>query len=52
MLRPENVRMLLMGYHGDGGPWRKFLGREALDFSPALLAADAAQALAAMGMAS
>lgn len=49
MFRPENVRMLVAGYHGDGGPWREFLGRAALDFAPALLHADAAQALAQSG---
>jgi len=46
MLRPENIRMLLKGYHSDGSPWRDFLGRKALDFSPALLAADAEQGMA------
>ncbi len=46
MLRPENIRMLAKGYHGDGSPWRDFLGRRALDFSPALLGADAEQGLA------
>jgi uncharacterized protein YbjT (DUF2867 family) len=45
MLRPENVRMLVKGYHGDGRAWREFLGRPAMDFSPALLHLDALQAL-------
>lgn len=49
MLRPENIRMLLTGYHGDGSPWRAFLNRQALDFSPGLLAADAVQALGDLG---
>ncbi|HMW18366.1 MAG TPA: NAD-dependent epimerase/dehydratase family protein [Accumulibacter sp.] len=49
MLRPENIRMLLQGYHGDGRPWREFIGRPAMDFSPALLAADAQQILALPG---
>lgn len=49
MLRPENIRMLVTGYHGDDGPWCKFLGRKALDFSPALLDADAVQALITAG---
>jgi len=49
MLRPENIQMLVKGYHGDGRPWREFLGRPALDFSFALLRADALQALAGNG---
>jgi hypothetical protein len=49
MLRPENIRMLVKGYHGDSRPWREFLGRPAMEFSPALLHADAQQALAQMG---
>lgn len=49
MLRPENIRMLIQGYHGDGGAWRTFLGRQALNFSPALLDADAAEGLAIPG---
>ena len=46
MLRTENIRMLVKGYRGDGEAWRKFLGRKALDFSPALLDADAFEGLA------
>jgi uncharacterized protein YbjT (DUF2867 family) len=46
MVRPENIRMLVKGYQGDGRPWRAFIGRPALDFSPVLLQADARQALA------
>lgn len=49
MLRRENLRMLLTGYHGDSGPWHEFMGRDALDFSPALLSGDAAQALSTLG---
>lgn len=49
MLRPENIRMLVKGYHGDGTAWHEFLGRPAIAFSPALLDADAQQALALMG---
>lgn len=48
MVRPENIRMLVNGYQGDGGPWREFVGRPAIDFSPELLDADAPQALARM----
>jgi len=49
MLRPENIRMLVTSYHRDGGPWHDFLNRQALDFKPALLTADALQALPATG---
>ncbi len=49
MLRPENIRMLVKGYRGDGAAWRKFMGRKALDINPALLAADAAPAVATSG---
>ncbi|HMV05960.1 MAG TPA: NAD(P)H-binding protein [Accumulibacter sp.] len=49
MLRPENIRMLIKGYHADGRPWRDFLGRPAMAFSPALLCADAHQALTQLG---
>ena len=49
MLRPENIRMLVKCYQGEGAMWRKFIGRKALDFSPALLDADAAQALVDTG---
>lgn len=52
MLRPENIRMLVKGYHGDGHPWQAFLGRPAMEFSPALLNEDARQALARIGGAS
>lgn len=52
MLRPANIRMLSQGYRADAQAWREFMGREALDFSPALLAADAAEALAEIGSAS
>lgn len=52
MFRPENIRMLVKGYRGDGGPWREFIGRKAMDFSPVLLGADAAGALADTGRAS
>lgn len=45
MSRPENIRMLVKGYLGDSSPWREFLGRKALDFTPNLLWADAAQEL-------
>lgn len=45
ILRPENIKMLVKGYHGDGRPWREFLGRPAMEFSPVLLHADAQQAL-------
>jgi hypothetical protein len=37
------------GYQGDGAPWNEFLGRPALEFTPALLHADALQALAQNG---
>lgn len=49
MLRPENIRMLVKGYRGDGRPWREFLGRPAMEYSAELLDADAQQALARMG---
>ena len=49
MLRPENIRMLVSGYHGNGSPWREFIGRKALDFSPALLTENAADVLAELG---
>lgn len=49
MARPENIRMLTRGYLGDGDPWRRFLGRSALDFSPDLLQADAARAIEGLG---
>lgn len=49
MLRPENIRMLSQVYRADAQAWREFMGREALDFSPRLLAADAAEALAESG---
>jgi uncharacterized protein YbjT (DUF2867 family) len=49
MLRPENIRMLVKGYQGDGQPWRAFLGRAAFNFTPALLHADALQVLAQNG---
>jgi uncharacterized protein YbjT (DUF2867 family) len=49
MLRPENIRMLVKGYQCDGAPWNEFLGRAALEFTPALLHADALQALAQNG---
>lgn len=44
MLRTENIRMLVKGYRGDGTAWRRFMGRNALDFTPSLLDADAEQA--------
>jgi uncharacterized protein YbjT (DUF2867 family) len=47
MLRPDNIRMLVTSYRGDSGPWHDFLHRQALDFNPALLTADALQALGA-----
>lgn len=52
ILRPENIRMLLKGYRGDGHSWQTFLGRPAMAFSPALLGADATQAFAQTGEAS
>lgn len=45
LLRPENIRMLVKGYRGDGSAWRAFMGRPALDYSADLLTADAVQAL-------
>jgi len=49
MLRPANIRMLAQCYRADAQAWSDFMGREALHFSPALLAADAAEALAPSG---
>ncbi len=46
MIRVENIRMLMTGTYGEGSAWREFLGRSALDFTPELLYADAAEALA------
>lgn len=48
MLRPDNIHMLLKGCHGSNREWREFLGRSATVFSPALLHADAQQALTQM----
>lgn len=49
MLRPENIRMLIKSCHGEGGPWRQFIGRSAMDFSSELLQANAQQALTRTG---
>lgn len=46
MLRPDNIRMLVTGYHAPPAAWNEFLGRSALEFSPALLHANAREALA------
>ena len=49
MLRTENIRMLVTGYRASPNSWNAFLGRRALDFSPALLRANAAEALGGQG---
>ncbi|MBL8472050.1 MAG: NAD(P)H-binding protein [Rhodocyclaceae bacterium] len=44
LLRPANIRMLLYSRTANSAAWQEFLGRKALDFRPALIAADALQA--------
>lgn len=45
LFQPENLRMLLTGYHADAAPITAFLGRPPLAWSPKLFFADALEAL-------
>lgn len=45
LFQPDNLRMLLTGYHADPAPIAAFLGRTPLAFSPELFFADAQKAL-------
>ncbi len=45
LLQPDNLRMLLTGYHAEPGPFSTFLGRSPLPFSPELFFLDAPEAL-------
>ncbi len=45
LFQPDNLRMLLTGYHADSAPISAFLGRAPLAFSPDLFFADALEAL-------
>lgn len=45
LFQPDNLRMLLTGYHADPAPLARFLGRSPLDFSPELFFLDAPEAL-------
>lgn len=45
LFQPDNLRMLLTGYHADPAPISAFLGRSPLAFSPDLFFANASEAL-------
>ncbi len=45
LCQPDNLRMLLNGYHADPAPLADFLGHAPLDFSPELFFLDAQEAL-------
>jgi uncharacterized protein YbjT (DUF2867 family) len=45
LFQPDNLRMLLTGYHADPAPIAAFLGRPLQSFSPELFFADAQEAL-------
>lgn len=45
LFQPDNLRMLLTGYHADPAPFTAFLGRPPLPFSPQLFFANAEEAL-------
>ncbi len=45
LLQPDNLRMLLAGYHAEPDPFSAFLGRSPLPFSPELFFLDAPEAL-------
>lgn len=45
LFQPDNLRMLLTGYHADAAPIAAFLGRPPLAFAPALLFTDALETL-------
>lgn len=44
LFQPDNLRMLLAGYHADSAAITAFLGRPPLPFSPSLFFADAREA--------
>ncbi len=45
LLHPDNLHMLLAGYHTEAGPFAAFLGRPPLPFSPEFFFLDAQEAL-------